>query len=103
MLHLLLAHGAISPCRKIEVVGPQRCRIGEPPLFAPLRFRIALVPRLQPLVAVAIGGDEAGQVVRHDCLIVVGVDLVAVVVGVQEHDVLGLAALLEEKHRGLNA
>ena len=48
------------------------------------------------------GGDEVREVVRLDRRVVVGVELEAVVVGVEEHDPPGGAALAEHQHRGLD-
>ncbi len=66
---------------------------------AALRF----LPRLPALIALPVGFNQHRQVVGFDHRVVVRIEPVAIVIGVQEEHALGAAALAEQQHRGLDA
>ena len=55
------------------------------------------------LVFMLIGGYKFGQIVLFDWGIVLGIELVAVIIGLQEYHPLGRSSPLEEQYRGFNA
>ena len=64
--------------------------------------RVAVLPVGQHVVPAVEGGDQARQIVGLDRLLVVGVQLEAVIAGVQENHPFRAPAFGEHQNRGLH-
>jgi hypothetical protein len=103
VLRRLAAFGPIAGGGEVKILALDSGGIREPSVFRPGFCRIVRLPVGPHLVTVVEGGDQARQVVCLDGLIVIGVELEAVIAGVQEHYTLSAVGFGENQHRSLHA
>ncbi len=102
MRHLLPRLRPPAAGREVIVSRAQRRRLGEPPLLGPGRRCVARLPAHPAAGRAVESRHQPRQIIRFDRRIVVGVQLVAIGIGVQEQHPIRPLALLEDQYGGLH-